>query len=189
MTAQFGQSISALRKNMENKTRMKEFALIYLVAIILLLGIVAFIDLSKGILSITGFAVLENESNETISDETQSDEEINVIDLSERIDATDEITATNEAAINETTGETENKEKPEKEEKEKPEQAQEPNQPPVWKSDVEEFTISGETTIDLNNYFEDKNNDTILYAAIASEPDKISAEIDGSLITIKPAGG
>ena len=196
---------------------MKELALICLVALILLLGTVTVIDLSKtGISSITGFAVDESESNETIEEEIQSDEEIKVIDLSERIDAADETTAANETATTETTTQetstidettataaeaanettanetTEDKGKPEKEEKEKPDKAEEakpePNQPPVWKSDAEEFVINGKTTIDLNNYFEDKNNDTITYTATASEPDKIKAEIDNSFITITPAG-
>ena len=100
---------------MENKTRVKEFALIYLVAIILLLGTVAFVNLGKsGMLSITGAAVAGNESNET-----QLGEDIKVIDLSERLDAvnetstineTTETAQTNEAIVNET----EEKGKPDK---------------------------------------------------------------------------
>src|SRR3989338_6496480 len=87
---------------MESKTRIKEFALIYLIAIILLLGAVAVINLSKGISSITGFAVAGNESNESAIDETQLDGSIKVIDLSKRVDATDETTATNETSTTET---------------------------------------------------------------------------------------
>ncbi|MEK6869160.1 MAG: hypothetical protein AABX74_02950, partial [Nanoarchaeota archaeon] len=68
---------------MADKHKLKELALIYLVAIILLLGAVTFINLGKtGISSITGFVVADNE---TIDEETQSDEDIKVIDLSERV--------------------------------------------------------------------------------------------------------
>jgi len=155
---------------MQNKQKIKELALIYLVAIIVLLGSIAVFTSSDP--TITGFAIL-NESNETIINETQSDESI-VVD-----------TVINES-INETQTivENETKEKGKPEKTEKPE----PNQPPVWKSDVNEFIINGKTIIDLNNYFSDKNNDVIGYAATASEPEKISFEIAGSLITITPAG-
>lgn len=67
-----------------------------------------------------------------------------------------------------------------KEEKDKP------NAPPVWKSDVDEFVIAGITVIDLNNYFSDKNNDTISYEA--TTPEKISVETDNNLVTLIPAG-
>jgi len=148
--------------------KFKGLALIYLVAIILLFGTVLFFTSTEP--SITGFVVADNLTNET-----QSDESI-VVDtvINESINETQTIVE----------NETKEKGKPDKAEKEKPE----PNTPPVWKADVDELIINGKTTIDLNNYFEDKNNDTIGYAAIASEPDKISFDIAGSLITIPPAG-
>jgi len=182
MTVQSGLSTNVHERNMVNKNRIKELALIYLVAIIVLLGSISLINLSNsGIQSITGFAVAGNETNETQLDEDikviDLSEPIKVIDLSERIDATNETQTIVE-------NETKEKGKPEKEEKEKPE----PNTPPVWKADVDELTINGKTTLDLNDYFEDKNNDTIGYAVATSEPDKISIVSDGSLITITPAG-
>ena len=158
MTVQFGLFINALRRNMVNKRNIKELALIYLVAIIALLGSIAFFTSTEP--SITGFVVADNLTNETVD---QLNESIVV-----------------ETIVNET------KEKG-KSEKAK-EQNPEPNVPPVWKSDVDELIINGKTTIDLNNYFEDKNNDTIGYAVAVSEPDKISIAIEGSLITITSAG-
>jgi len=76
---------------MVNNQKIKEFALIYLIAIILLIGTVAFFNFMDP--SITGFAVHDNE---TTINETQSDEDIKVIDLSERVNETNETTVTNE---------------------------------------------------------------------------------------------
>src|SRR3989338_7079382 len=70
--------------------------------------------------------------------------------------------------------------------KEKPAKP-EPNVPPVWKlEDINEFVVAGETTIDLNEFFSDKNNDTIAYTA--SQPENIAVEITLNLITLKADG-
>ena len=146
---------------MINKQTIKEYGIICLIALIVLVLAVAVFNLNKS--TITGFAVKDkNKNNETINESTAS---------------STEATTTNEASINETTttiNETlaeESKEKPEKEKK-----AKGPNVPPVWKSNVGEFTLYGKTVIDLNNYFSDDNNDTLTYSS--TTPEKISAAIE-----------
>ena len=62
MIVQSGQFINVQKRNMENKHKLKEYTLIYLVVIIALLGVVAFFSLIDP--SITGFAI-SNETNET----------------------------------------------------------------------------------------------------------------------------
>jgi len=70
-----------------------------------------------------------------------------------------------------------------KDKKEKPSKLK-PNTPPVWTSDINEFIIINTTIIDLNNYFSDKNNDTISYTS--TTPENTAVEIDKNLITIAP---
>ncbi|MBI2649719.1 hypothetical protein HYX04_00220, partial [Candidatus Woesearchaeota archaeon] len=155
---------------MKDNLKIKKIAVFYLIAIIALL---ALISCSSNNASITGFAVLEeNATNETTA--TQSNENQ---------------TATETNVINETNKEKlakETKEEKQAEKEEKPEKEKGPNVPPVWKSDVEEFVIYGKTTIDLNNYFYDENNDTITYTSTA--PEKIAATIENSLVTLTPDG-
>ncbi|MBI2005628.1 MAG: hypothetical protein HYS80_02595, partial [Candidatus Aenigmarchaeota archaeon] len=137
--------------------------------LIVIIALLTLISCNSNKTTITGFAVLdENATNETITTET----------------TTTDLTANQTTpATNETIEET--KEKPEKEAKpeEKPAKP-EPNKPPVWKSDVDEFVVAGKTTIDLNNYFFDENNDTITYASTA--PEKISVEIQNNLAILTP---
>ncbi|MBI2659072.1 hypothetical protein HYX05_03165, partial [Candidatus Woesearchaeota archaeon] len=148
--------------------KIKKIAVFYLIAIIALMAITS---CNSNNASITGFAVLdENATNETAITQSNGNQ-----------------TAAETTAINETPEET--KEKPEKEAKEekpKPEKEKGPNVPPVWKSDVNEFTLYGTTAIDLNNYFYDENNDTITYTS--TSPDKISAAIENSIVTLIPDG-
>src|SRR3989344_3846490 len=150
---------------MQDKPRSMGYALIYLIAIISLLATITLINLNKEKATgatITGFATAENASNETISE--------NITTVTE---TTAQETTANETIINET-------------EKEKPAKP-EPNVPPVWKlEDINEFVVAGETTIDLNEFFSDKNNDTIAYTA--SQPENIAVEITLNLITLKADG-
>ncbi|MBI2541334.1 hypothetical protein HYV80_01315, partial [Candidatus Woesearchaeota archaeon] len=145
---------------MKDNLKIKKIALCYLIAVIALFTLISCTTNNN---TITGFAVLdENETTTTQSNENQ--------------------TSTETAAINET-----DKEKPAKETKEeKPEKQKGPNVPPAWKSDTEEFTLYGETIIDLNNYFYDENNDTITYTS--TMPEKISVAIENNLATLAPDG-
>ena len=148
--------------------KTKGLALIYLVAVIVILGSAILFNPIKN--TITGFAVA-NASNETTDQLNESIDEI-------------ETNITEEGAS--ITNETSKEKGPKKgEEQAKPEKP-EPNTPPVWKSDVDEFIIYGTTIINLDDYFFDKNNDTIGYAATA--PENIAIEINGNLATITPAG-
>src|SRR3989338_2905429 len=159
------------KKKMSSKRKR---GIVYLILIVVLLSAISSCNLKT---SITGFAVLDENatSNETIAE-----------------DVANTADTTSETAINETQ---EPKEKPEKEakeekideEKEKPEEKPEktgPNNPPVWKSDISEFTIKGTTVIDLNSYFIDDNNDTITYTS--TTPEKILVAIDSSFVTLSP---
>jgi len=58
------------------------------------------------------------------------------------------------------------------------------NNPPVWKSDIAEFVINDVMVIDLNDYFKDKNNDTIYYSV--STPDNIEVSLNNNLLTLIP---
>jgi len=58
------------------------------------------------------------------------------------------------------------------------------NNPPVWKADVDELIIDGETLIDLNDYYSDKNNDTIYYSI--SSPDNIEVSLNNNLVVFTP---
>jgi len=58
------------------------------------------------------------------------------------------------------------------------------NNPPVWKSDVEEFVIKDVTVIDLNDYYSDKNNDTIFYSISTAE--NIEVSLNNNLLTLTP---
>lgn len=111
--------------------------------------------------TITGFATADGIGNETTINDT----------------LTESVETINETIVNETPEEikTIKLKKPE------------PNQPPVWKSDVDEFTLKGKTVIDLNNYFSDKNNDVISYAV--TTPERISVEIENNIVTITPIIG
>src|SRR3989338_2497768 len=99
---------------MDNKQKKRRFELIYLIAIIALLITITSCSLNN---AITGFAVLDNTTNETT-------EQTTTIDETTAQEATE--TITNETTI-EITNET----------KEKPES----NQPPVWKADSDSIII------------------------------------------------
>ena len=58
------------------------------------------------------------------------------------------------------------------------------NNPPVWKSDVEEFIINGVTSIDLDDFYSDKNNDSIYYSV--SIPDNIEVSLNNNLLILTP---
>ena len=154
--------------------------IVILIAIIVLLIIAT----SCTNTSITGFAVKDDvgkgKNNENTTNATTAESTIQTINQT----TADEITISNAT----TAEEKEKKEKETKEEKPKPETPEQkgPNVPPVWKSDVEEFVIYGKTTIDLNNYFYDDNNDTITYTSTA--PEKISAAIENNLVILTPDG-
>src|SRR3989338_3185623 len=156
-----------------NKQRKR--GIVYLILIIALL-ILSSCSINKDSSSITGFAV-------------KNDKDGNKGDA-ESVTGAATADASNETA-NETDkqGDKEKKEKetpadekPEKDDKEKPKE----NVPPVWKSDIEEFTLKGKTPIDLSAYFYDANNDSLAY--LYTTPEKIDVEIDASIITLTPKG-
>ncbi|MBI2131010.1 hypothetical protein HYU10_04540, partial [Candidatus Woesearchaeota archaeon] len=148
---------------MKKRGEIGNFALILLIAVGALTAAVMLANMAKP--SITGFAPADGNGSDGKEDgnQTQADGE----------NATAEQAPSNQTAEEE-------KGKPEKEDK------KEPNVPPVWKSDIAEFTLNGKTAIDLGTYFSDSNNDTITYTS--STPDKIAVEISGSIATLTPAG-
>ena len=149
------------------KEKIKDFGLIYLIAIIALLLAISSCNINKTSTSITGFAVKEKDSNDNKNTAVN--------------ETTTQTTNETQTITNETT-----KEETPKEEKEKPEKAKEPNKPPVWKSEVSEFVLKGKTVIDLSNYFYDENNDSLAY--LFTTPDKIKVDIDNSVVTLTPIG-
>jgi hypothetical protein len=157
-----------LLKKTENKVLLELIA-VYAVLALALTG-VYYLDPI-----ITGFAI----SNVT--------DEIPV----ETVEVIDE-TISVESILNETTDETETavkktaKEKPDKTEKDDKPEKTGPNTPPVWEADIGSLTVNGKTAFDLNDYFTDKEDDTITYTS--ATPDKISVEIDGNLMTLNPDG-
>jgi len=163
---------------MENKLKLNNRAMILLVAILLIIGSIAFFGLDKTDTigaAITGFVVAENGTNETLN-ETITQETIEVPIINETVETINETPIID---ANQTLNETP-KGKPE--DKGKPEA----NQPPVWKLDVDEIIVDGVTTIDLNDYYSDKNNDTIGYALGTAE--NIVVEADNNIVTFKPVG-
>ena len=145
-------------KRDEKKVIAKKLTQVFLVIFMAIIFLIIIINSYNP--SLTGLAVLnENATNN------------NTI-------ITDTITTTETPSTNEAQTTQEKKEKPDKEEILKPE----PNKPPVWKSDVNEFIVKGATTIDLNNYFVDDNNDAITYTS--TTPEKISVTINSNLVTL-----
>ncbi|MBI2102073.1 hypothetical protein HYT53_05685 [Candidatus Woesearchaeota archaeon] len=113
--------------------------IVYLILMIVLVLALSSCSINKDSSSITGFAVKDDKEDK-------------------KGDAESVTGAATADASNETANETddksdgkdkkedeEKKEKDEKEDKEKPKE----NVPPVWKSDIEEFTLKGKTPIDL----------------------------------------
>src|SRR3989344_2972304 len=156
----------------KEKMNIKKRGELYLISVIALLLLLSSCRLN----GITGFAVLDENTttNETLNESSTSIETTSA-----------DLSSSNETPI--VINKTEEKEKPVKEEKPKEEKKEKgPNTPPVWKSDASEFTIYGKTTIDLNNYFYDDNNDTIAYTS--TTPEKISVIIENNLAILTPDG-
>ncbi|MBI2557703.1 hypothetical protein HYW20_00100 [Candidatus Woesearchaeota archaeon] len=147
----------------------------YAVAFLIIssLSIMAFINLSGKYDSITGFAAKDKET----TNDTNEKPNITTDGIAPTADAAPE-TAAEIPAANETAAEDENQEKTKKEKNEK-------NNPPVWKSDVDEFILKGKTVIDLGSYFYDEENDTLAY--LFTEPENVAVDIDGSVVTLTPA--
>ena len=141
---------------MKKRGEVGNFALILLIAVGALTAAVMLANMAKP--SITGFVPADVEGKNNATQENSN--------------ATAEQTAVSATDAG--------KEKPAKDDQ------KEPNVPPVWKSDIAEFTLNGKTAIDLGTYFSDSNNDTITYTS--STPDKIAVEISGSIATLTPAG-
>src|SRR3989344_3474889 len=154
---------------MNSKQNIRRFEFVCLVSVIILLFIAS---CATNKASITGFAVLDASANET------SNESIAAAEAAAEIINETQSIINETASINETAAEELPKEKKEKEEKPKE------NTPPVWKSDVSEFILNGKTAIDLNNYFSDKENDTIAYTATA--PENIKVEMQNNLAILTP---
>lgn len=112
--------------------------------------------------SLTGFAVEDDKSKN--KENTTLDEGIN---------ATTETSTANESVADEA-----------KDTKENPKKSKEENTPPVWKSDISEFTLKGKTVIDLSQYFYDKENDSLAY--LFTTPENIEVGVDGSILTLTP---
>lgn len=60
------------------------------------------------------------------------------------------------------------------------------NHPPVWDGQPQLITIHGETSLDLSPHFTDKDRDSLVYLALP--PEGIKTSIEGSTLTITPAG-
>ncbi|MBI2134819.1 hypothetical protein HYU09_02435 [Candidatus Woesearchaeota archaeon] len=159
----------------KRKTNKKELALT--AGLLLLLFAISACSLNN---AITGFAVLDNTTNET--EQTTATNETTTQETTE----TPITDATTETTINETTTEITNETQKGKPDDKGPAEEKEANQPPVWKADADSIIIDGITIIDLNDYFSDKNNDTIGYALGAAE--KITIEADNNMVTFKPEG-
>jgi len=156
-----------------NKQRKR--GIVYLILIIALL-ILSSCSINKDSSSITGFAVKNDKDGnkgdaESLTGAATADTSNQTAnETSEQSDGKDK------------KEDEEKKEKDEKEDKEKPKE----NVPPVWKSDIEEFTLKGKTSIDLSAYFYDANNDSLAY--LFTTPEKIEVAIDASIVTLTPKG-
>lgn len=60
----------------------------------------------------------------------------------------------------------------------------EPNHPPTWKSDTESFVINTTLSINLGDYFEDKDNDTLKYNASELKTDDLEILLENAILTI-----
>lgn len=67
-------------------------------------------------------------------------------------------------------------------------QGNEPNHPPVWNSSVDEFALDGILIIDLNNYFEDKDNDALAYSASELKTSDLEIALKNSELTVSNPG-
>ncbi|MAE43339.1 hypothetical protein CMO93_06190, partial [Candidatus Woesearchaeota archaeon] len=60
----------------------------------------------------------------------------------------------------------------------------EPNRPPTWSSNGSVFIVNGTLTMDLDNYFNDKDNDVLTYAASELNTNDLEILLENSILTI-----
>jgi len=60
----------------------------------------------------------------------------------------------------------------------------EPNHPPVWNSSVDSFIVNESLTINLNDYFNDKDNDTLTYSASELKTNDLEILLENGMLTI-----
>ena len=60
----------------------------------------------------------------------------------------------------------------------------EPNHPPVWNSSVDSFTVNESLTINLNDYFNDKDNDTLTYSASELKTNDLEILLENGILTV-----
>ena len=105
------------------------------------------IELKSSLEEITSFAVKEDGKEEKDRDKKEKNE-------------SGEMPISETALLNETDEKESDKGEKEKEE----DKGKEPNRPPVWNSSIESFIVNETLILDLNNYFEDKDNDILIYS-------------------------
>ncbi|MCH8329076.1 MAG: hypothetical protein IIB81_01640 [Nanoarchaeota archaeon] len=62
--------------------------------------------------------------------------------------------------------------------------SEEPNHPPVWNSTVSIFIVNESLTINLNEYFNDKDGDALTYAASELRTDDLEILLENEILTV-----
>src|SRR3989338_7392530 len=78
----------------------------------------------------------------------------------------------------------ENEEDAEANESNNPGKGKEPNHPPVWNSATDTFAINETLILDLNDYFEDKDGDTLAFSASELNTDDLEISLEGLILMI-----
>jgi len=60
----------------------------------------------------------------------------------------------------------------------------EPNHPPVWNSSVDSFIVNESLIIDLNEYFNDKDDDALAYSALELKTNDLEVSLENSILTV-----
>jgi len=60
----------------------------------------------------------------------------------------------------------------------------EPNHPPVWNSSIDSFILGESLTINLNDYFNDKDGDVLTYSASELKTNDLGILLENSILTI-----
>jgi hypothetical protein len=64
------------------------------------------------------------------------------------------------------------------------EKGKEPNHPPVWNSSLDSFILNGTLNLDLNNYFNDKDEDLLIYSATELKTNDLEILLESGTLTI-----
>jgi len=60
----------------------------------------------------------------------------------------------------------------------------EPNHPPVWNSSIDSFIVNESLIIDLNEYFNDKDDDALAYSASELKTNDLEILLENSILTV-----